>query len=87
MDIVLNNELLLLKELDYHLTVHNPFRPVEGLLIDVSARCDSIKNPEHLRPAIEEFLEDVSLTNASLIYAPSQIALAAVRYRNPLKLL
>ncbi len=35
MDIVLNNELLLMRELNFHLTVHNPFRPVEGLLIDV----------------------------------------------------
>ena len=34
-DIVLNNELLLMRELNFHLTVHNPFRPVEGLLIDV----------------------------------------------------
>ena len=35
MDIVLNNELLLMRELNFHLTIHNPFRPVEGLLIDV----------------------------------------------------
>ena len=26
MDIVLNNEMLLMKELKYHLTVHNAFR-------------------------------------------------------------
>ena len=35
MNIVLNNELLLMRELNFHLPVHNPFRPVEGLLIDV----------------------------------------------------
>lgn len=35
MDVVLNNEMLLMRELNFHLTVHNPFRPVEGLLIDV----------------------------------------------------
>ena len=34
-DIVLNNELLLMKELNFHLTIHNPFRALEGLLIDV----------------------------------------------------
>ena len=34
-DIVLNNELLLMKELNFHLTVHNPYRPLEGLFIDV----------------------------------------------------
>lgn len=34
-DIILNNELLLMQQLNYNLTVHNPFRPVEGLLIDI----------------------------------------------------
>lgn len=34
-DIILNNELLLMHQLNYNLTVHNPFRPVEGLLIDI----------------------------------------------------
>lgn len=34
-DIVLSNELLLMQQLKYHLTVHNPFRPVEGFLIDL----------------------------------------------------
>ena len=34
-DIVLNNELLLMHQLKYHLTIHNPFRPIEGFLIDI----------------------------------------------------
>ena len=34
-DIILNNELLLMQQLNYNLTVHNPFRPVEGLIIDI----------------------------------------------------
>ena len=34
-DIVLNNELLLMQQLKYHLTIHNPFRPIEGFLIDI----------------------------------------------------
>ena len=28
--IILNNELLLMQQLNYHLTIHNPFRPLEG---------------------------------------------------------
>lgn len=35
MDIILNNELLLMEQLNFNLAVHNPFRPVEGLLIDI----------------------------------------------------
>lgn len=34
-DIILNNELLLMEQLSFELTIHNPFRPVEGLLIDI----------------------------------------------------
>lgn len=76
-DIILNNELLLMQQLKYHLTIHNPFRPIEGFLIDIKTRC-SLANPERLRGGIDEFLEKVFLTDACLLYAPSQIALAAV---------
>lgn len=76
-DIILNNELLLMKQLNYHLIVHNPYRPVEGFLIDIKTRC-TLSNPERLRPGVYEFLEKTILTDACLLYAPSQIALAAV---------
>jgi cyclin H len=77
MDIILSNELLLMKELNYHLTVHNPFRPIEGFLIDIKTRTQ-MPNPDRLRKGIDEFLEKSFLSDACLIYAPSQIALAAV---------
>lgn len=77
MDIILSNELLLMQELNYNLTVHNPFRPVEGFLIDIKTRCQ-MPNPDRLRGGIEDFLDRSFLTDACLIYAPSQIALAAV---------
>ena len=34
-DVILSHELLLMQQLHYHLTVHNPYRPLEGLIIDV----------------------------------------------------
>ena len=37
-DIILSHELLLMHELQYHLTIHNPFRPLEGLLIDIKVK-------------------------------------------------
>jgi len=76
--IILNNELLLMQELQFHLTIHNPFRAVEGLLIDIKTRCDSVHSVDSFRPEIQSFLDSVFLTDACLIYAPSQIALAAV---------
>ena len=40
--IILNNELLLMQELHFHLTIHNPYRAVEGLLIDIKF-CERLK--------------------------------------------
>lgn len=34
-NIILGFELLLMDKLHYHLTVHNPFRPLEGFIIDL----------------------------------------------------
>lgn len=76
--IIINNELLLMQQLDYQLTVHNPFRPLEGLMIDMKTRFKTFHDPERLRPGIDEFLEQVFHTDAILVYAPSQIALAAI---------
>ncbi|KAI4467019.1 cyclin [Holotrichia oblita] len=76
-DIILNNELLLMEQLNFHLTVHNPYRPIEGLLIDIKTRC-ALNDPERLRPGTEHFLERAFLTDVVLIYAPSQVALAAI---------
>lgn len=77
MDIILSNELLLMQRLNYYLTIHNPYRPVEGFLIDIKTRC-SLVNPDRLRNGIDEFLEKTFFTEACLLFAPSQIALAAV---------
>ncbi|XP_014246089.1 cyclin-H [Cimex lectularius] len=76
-DIIINNELLLMQQLNYHLTVHNPFRPVEGFLIDIKVR-SQLDNPEKLRGGIDELLDNLYLTDACLLYSPSQIALAAI---------
>lgn len=77
MDIILSNELLLMQQLNYYLTIHNPFRPIEGFLIDIKTRC-TLVNPDRLRAGIEEFIDRTFLTDACLLFAPSQLALAAV---------
>ncbi|XP_073972605.1 cyclin H isoform X2 [Rhodnius prolixus] len=76
-DIIINNELLLMQQLNYNLTVHNPFRAVEGFLIDIKVR-SRLNNPEKLRGGIDELLDKLYLTDACLIYSPSQISLAAI---------
>ena len=34
-EFILGHELLVMQQLNFQLTVHNPFRPLEGLLIDL----------------------------------------------------
>jgi len=82
-EIILNHELLLMEQLNFHITVHNPWRPLEGLIIDIKTRLlpnlPVRMDVEKFRSEIEKFLDEaVALTNATLIYAPSQIALAAL---------
>ncbi len=76
-DIILNNELLLMQHLNYQLTIHNPYRPIEGLLIDLKVR-SNLHDPDRLRATIEDFLDKLFLTDACLLYSPAQLALAAI---------
>ena len=68
-----------MEQLNFHITVHNPWRPVEGLIIDIKTRLlpnlpGGQMDVEKFRLEIEKFLDDVvALTNATLIYAPSQV--------------
>ena len=78
-EFVISNELLLMQKLHFHLTVHNPFRPLEGLLIDVKARVPEIREPEKYRPKIDKFVTKAFLSDVMLAHSPSQIALAALR--------
>lgn len=79
-NIILGFELLLMDKLHYHLTVHNPFRPLEGFLIDLKTRYfkDKPESVERFRKNAEEFVEKSLSTDVCLIYSPSQIALAGV---------
>ena len=86
-EIVLNHELLLMEQLNFHITVHNPWRPVEGLLIDIKTRLlprlPMKMDVEKFRPKIDEFLDEaVALTPATLVYAPSQVRIKILKSRN-----
>lgn len=79
-NVLLNFELLLIEKLDFHLTIHNFYRPFEGFLLDVKTRCPEIANVEMLRHFALEFLDKILNTDAILLYPPSQIALTAIVY-------
>ncbi|XP_064356558.1 cyclin-H isoform X3 [Dromaius novaehollandiae] len=75
---ILEYELLLIQQLNFHLIVHNPYRPFEGFLIDLKTRYPMLENPEVLRKTADDFLNRVALTDAYLLFTPSQIALTAI---------
>ncbi|XP_065596602.1 cyclin-H isoform X1 [Cyrtonyx montezumae] len=75
---ILEYELLLIQQLNFHLIVHSPYRPFEGILIDLKTRYPLLENPEVLRKTADDFLNRVALTDAYLLFTPSQIALAAI---------
>lgn len=103
---ILEFELLLIQQLNFHLVVHNPYRPLEGLLIDLKVvqqgvrqlnlglfiplvnsslsstssqtRFPTLENPESLRKSADDFLTQAAMTDAGLLFPPSQIALAAI---------
>ncbi|XP_019646824.1 PREDICTED: cyclin-H-like [Branchiostoma belcheri] len=77
-DVILNNELQLLQLLNFHLTVHSPIRPLEGFLIDMKTRHRSAEEVENLRCRAEEYLDKSFLSDACLLFPPSQVALAAL---------
>ncbi|XP_064152566.1 cyclin-H [Anguilla rostrata] len=75
---ILEYELLLIQQLNFHLVVHNPYRPMEGFLIDLKTRYVTLENPEVLRKTADDFLNRATMTDAGLLFSPSQIALTAV---------
>ncbi|KAJ3603505.1 hypothetical protein NHX12_028250 [Muraenolepis orangiensis] len=75
---ILEFELLLIQQLNFHLVVHTPYRPMEGLLIDIKTRYPPLENPESLRKGADDFLTRVTTTDAGLLFSPSQIALTAI---------
>ncbi|XP_075036702.1 cyclin-H [Mixophyes fleayi] len=75
---ILEYELLLIQQLNFHLIVHNPYRPFEGYLIDLKTRYPMLENPEMLRKTADDFIHRVTLTDACLLFTPSIIALTAV---------
>ena len=66
-DLILSQELLLMHQLHYHLTVHNPFRPVEGLIIDIKVRRDA-KNVLSIHSYHVPVMRCVSLATIEITY-------------------
>ena len=69
-----------MEALDYSLTVYNSYRPLDGFLVELRDRLGNVSG-DCLRKHAQSFFNDAILTDATLIYSPAQLALAAVVYR------
>lgn len=78
----------MLKKLKFHLTIHSPFRPLEGFLIDLKVWClnvilliyvlplqtrSSIPGTDQLRKEADSFLLNSLYSDVLFLYPPSQV--------------
>uniref|UniRef100_A0A0M3IPJ8 Cyclin-H n=1 Tax=Ascaris lumbricoides TaxID=6252 RepID=A0A0M3IPJ8_ASCLU len=77
---ILSLEPEIMLKLNYHLTVHAPFRPFEGHLIEMKTRSLLGFDLEQVRPHSNDFFKKALLGDVMLLYPPSQIAMAALKY-------
>ncbi|GMR30477.1 hypothetical protein PMAYCL1PPCAC_00672, partial [Pristionchus mayeri] len=67
--------------LKYQLTIHCPFRPFEGHLMEMKRTLLILNfDIETLRPAANQFMRETLLGETMLLYAPTQISLAAIKH-------
>lgn len=78
-DTVLSYELMVMEKLHFHLTVHNPYRPLDGFFIDLKTRFrEELNQPEVLRKNADIFIDRSLNSDVMLLYPPAHIALAAL---------
>lgn len=78
-DLVLSYELMVMEKLHFQLTVHNPYRPLDGFLIDLKTRFrQQLNQPEVLRKNADAFVDKSLNTDVMLLFPPAHIALAAL---------
>lgn len=84
--LVLDHELTLLHGLNFDLICYGPFRAIEGFLHDIkmftSPNEPSQETVQALRQGCSAAVAAIFLTDAPLLFAPGQLALAALRLAN-----
>ncbi|PIO62659.1 cyclin ccl1 [Teladorsagia circumcincta] len=78
---ILGLEPEIMRALRYQITIHCPYRPFEGHLMEMKTRMLLLNfNVESIREPADQFFRQALLSDAMLMYPPSQIALAALKY-------
>ncbi|CAL4927210.1 unnamed protein product [Urochloa decumbens] len=85
-EIILNNEMVLLKSLDFDLIVYAPYRSIEGFIDDLEGFCragnGAFQRLKELHQMAISHADKMMLTDAPLLYTPGQLALAALHKCN-----
>jgi len=72
---------MVVEKLHFQLTVHNPYRPLDGFFIDLKTRYrHELNQPEVLRKNADAFVDKSLNTDVMLLYPPTHIALAALLF-------
>ncbi|KAG2546042.1 cyclin-H1-1-like isoform X1 [Panicum virgatum] len=84
--IILDNEMILLKTLDFDLIVYAPYRSIEGFVDDLEGFCrqdnSALQRLKELHQTAISYADKMMLTDAPLLYTPGQLALAALHKSN-----
>jgi cyclin H len=76
-EIIINNELMLMETIKFHLIIHNPYLARDAFLEDMKGKAQELQlsfDPTTLSPHIDHFLEVVLLTDVPLLYTHSQVS-------------
>jgi len=80
---VLALEYVILDALKFHIEVFTPYLPLTGFCIDLQTKLNDMVDFEQIKDIkskAEELINKAVTTEALLLFPPSQIALAALRY-------
>ncbi|KAL4178949.1 hypothetical protein AMTRI_Chr13g84760 [Amborella trichopoda] len=83
-EVILNNEMIVLKSLGFDLIVYAPYRSVDGFLNDMEDFSHALDDGKlkALGEATKLEVDKTMLTDAPLLFPPGQLALAALRRSN-----
>ncbi|CAD6198629.1 unnamed protein product [Caenorhabditis auriculariae] len=78
---ILGLEPEIMRSLNYNLTVHAPYRPFEGHLMEMKTRMVLLAfDLETIRNDAFKFFDKALQTDVMMMFSPSQISLAAIKY-------
>ncbi|KAJ0558089.1 putative cyclin [Helianthus annuus] len=84
--VILNNEMIVLQSLGFDLIVYSPYRSIDGFINDMEdfiySNNGQLQHLKDLHETAKMVADKTMRTEASLLFSPGQLALAALRRAN-----